>query len=361
MNLSKLLLIISIFASLSVSADNHGHNSITEDISWKGSLRFRYERTDKRGSDLRNRQRVQAKLSAKKKLNKVFKGEIGLVSGSSDPVSSNQSFDGAFTSKGINLDVAVIKANYKGQKINFGKMKNPIYAPGGSEIIWDGDLRPEGVHGNFGYKFSNTSIGLNLGQFWVEENSSAEEIYLSTGQLVLSQKLKPVTITLGAGVFSYDNLAGKTTLVDATDSFGNSATANKYDYNYKMTEIFGEVKFKVAKIPFTVYYTTVSNSKAQRDDTATSFGLKAGKAKKQGSWKAQYLYKKVEKDAVLGAFTDSDFKGAGTDGKGHEVQVGYAIMDNTVVNVTHFINETSLTTANSRDYDKTQLDLKISF
>ena len=35
-------------------------------------------------------------------------------------------------------------------------MKNPIYAPGGSEIIWDVDLRPEGVHGNFGYKFSNT-------------------------------------------------------------------------------------------------------------------------------------------------------------------------------------------------------------
>ncbi|MCP4914816.1 MAG: hypothetical protein GY909_16985 [Oligoflexia bacterium] len=349
-------------AKNSHSSRSVASESSSDAMKFKGSLRYRMERIDKRGSDLRNRHRVQAKISVSRKLNKYFKGSIGLASGSTDPVSTNQSLDGSFTTKSFNLDTAVIAAKVAGQKIQFGKMKNPIYVPGGSELVWDGDVRPEGTHGNFKYEIKDTMIGLNLGQFWVEENSSAEETYLTTGQFLLSHKFKPVKITLGAGVYSYDNLDEKSTLVDATDSFGNSTDANgKYATNYKMFNYFVEFKFKVASIPFTLYYDAVSNSKATADDKGSAFGLKVGKAKKRNSWQFMYIYKKVEKDAVVGALSDSDFQGGGTDGKGSEFGVAYAVMDNTTIGLSHFMNETSLTQSASKDYDRTQLDLKIKF
>jgi hypothetical protein len=47
------------------------------------------------------------------------------------------------------------------------------------------------------------------------------------------------------------------------------------------------------------------------------------KAKKQGSWNFRYNYREIEADAVLGTFSDSDFIGGGTDGKGHELNFGY--------------------------------------
>jgi len=49
------------------------------------------------------------------------------------------------------------------------------------------------------------------------------------------------------------------------------------------------------------------------------------KAKKPGSWNFRYNYREIEADAVLGTFSDSDFIGGGTDGKGHELNFGYQI------------------------------------
>lgn len=333
-----------------------------EDIKVSGSLRYRAERIDKRGSDLINRHRVQAKLQALRKINKYFKGTIGLASGSTEPTSTNQTLDNGFTTKSINLDTAVIDSNFKGQNLKFGKMKNPLYKPGKSQLIWDGDLRPEGVHGNFNYNIKETALTLNLGQFWIEEKSSSEEVYLSTAQLLVSHKFKPLKVTLGAGVISYDNLKGETTLGDSSDSLGNTATCTTsgstttcaYDQNYKLTNFFVELKLKLANLPFTLYYDMVSNSKVSVDDKASAIGLKIGKAKKKGSWQFSYVNKKLEKDAVVAGLTDSDFKGAGTDGKGHKIAVAYALMDDTTLGLTHFINETSLTQSATKDYDRTQ-------
>lgn len=115
-------------AKRSIASDSDG-------MKFKGSLRYRAERIDKRGSDLRNRHRIQAKISVSRKLNKYFKDSIKLASGSSDPVSTNQSLDGSFTTKNFNLNTTVIQAKVKGQKLQFSKMKNPIYVPGKSELI----------------------------------------------------------------------------------------------------------------------------------------------------------------------------------------------------------------------------------
>ncbi len=42
------------------------------------------------------------------------------------------------------------------------------------------------------------------------------------------------------------------------------------------------------------------------------------------AWRASVGYRYVERDAVLDAFTDSDFRGGGTDAKGYYVGVDYS-------------------------------------
>ena len=84
------------------------------------------------------------------------------------------------------------------------------------------------------------------------------------------------------------------------------------------------------------------------------FGVRAGK-----KVKFSYNYRNLESDAVVGAFTDSDFKGGGTDGSGHEISLSYPFTKKIKLSVTHFFNETAL--ENGRTYHRTFIDFSFGF
>jgi hypothetical protein len=71
-----------------------------------------------------------------------------------------------------------------------------------------------------------------------------------------------------------------------------------------------------------------------------------------------YNYRDLEADAVVGAFSDSDFIGGGTDGKGHMFTAGYAISKNFTTGITYFSNEKG---QQETDYDRLQIDFKLKF
>ncbi len=75
--------------------------------------------------------------------------------------------------------------------------------------------------------------------------------------------------------------------------------------------------------------------------------------------KFSYNYRNLESDAVVGAFTDSDFKGGGTDGSGPEISVSYPFAKKIKLSVTHFFNETAL--ENGRTYHRTFVDFSFGF
>jgi len=49
---------------------------------------------------------------------------------------------------------------------------------------------------------------------------------------------------------------------------------------------------------------------------------------KPGDWQASFIYRYVERDAVLDAFTDSDFHGGGTDAQGYILKFDYGLLEN---------------------------------
>jgi hypothetical protein len=69
----------------------------------------------------------------------------------------------------------------------------------------------------------------------------------------------------------------------------------------------------------------------------------------------------VEKDAVVGIFTDSDFRGGGTDARGHEIGGAVQLADNTAFKATYFINQIGLQKEDQDDFRRFQVDLQLKF
>ena len=96
---------------------------------FSGDIRFRNELISKDTSatldTTRFRQRIKATLAAAGTVDENVLYKIKLTSGSSDPVSGNQSLDGGFSSKAINIDLAYMtyQCDKTGIDLTLGKMK----------------------------------------------------------------------------------------------------------------------------------------------------------------------------------------------------------------------------------------------
>ncbi|MBN1356196.1 putative porin [bacterium] len=334
----------------------------TDAIKIKGDLRYRHEMIDKEGSDeARNRHRIRARLQLDAQVNDRIDFCLRLATGSSDPVSTNQSLDDSFSSKGIFLDLAYFDW-HPTDAFHFmgGKMKNPFVIPGGAELLWDGDMTPEGLAFKFGSGGDFKFFG-NLGGFWVNERSSDDDSYLLGVQLGADAKFGDAKLKFGGGYFTFTEAKGYEPFVDPEDGFGNTLDdEGNYMYDYDLVEGFIDFSTKFGKLPFSAFVDFVTNTDPDEDNTGWVAGFGLGKVKDPGSWAFKYHYKHLEKDAVLGALTNSDFGGGGTDAKGHVASLGVGIVKNTSIGVTYFLNELHPDDS-ALDYDRLQLDLAFKF
>jgi hypothetical protein len=124
--------------------------------------------------------------------------------------------------------------------------------------------------------------------------------------------------------------------------------------------MFAEASHKAGNIPVTVMVDFATNGGADSANTGWLVGLHLGKTKETGSWACRYIYRELEKDAVIGIYTDSDFRGGGTDAKGHEIGGAFQVAENSTFSVTYFINKIGLGGAES-DFNRLQIDLQLKF
>ncbi|MCD6249220.1 MAG: putative porin [candidate division Zixibacteria bacterium] len=363
------ILLTGMFAGSNVLASNWW-----ETIKIKGDFRYRHEMIDKEGKDVRHRQRIRARLGVFGEVSEYTKVGIRLASGSDDPVSTNQTLDGAFSTKNIGIDLAYFATGFKGVEgltIVGGKMKNPFFRPGKSELIWDGDLNPEGGAATFQKTTDNFVLTLTGAGFWINERSSSDDSYVASGQAVgcLYFNEKESKLTFGGSIFNYVNSRGYEPFFDHEDPMGNTTvlfgddgdTVLHYANDYELIELFGEVNHKFQNTPVTVIGDFVTNNAADSLNTGWLVGLRVGKAKKPGSWEFRYNYRNIEADAVPGIFTDSDFRGGGTDAKGHEIGGAVQLAANTAFKATYFSNEIGLEETETDDFRRLQVDLQFKF
>jgi hypothetical protein len=357
----------------------------TDTVTVKGDLRYRYEsimddsKKDSNGDTItRERNRIRARLGAEAKPADDLKVGVELSTGQSDPVSGNQTEGDGFMKKDMKLNLAYLEwsalpsDNANEAKFTAGKMKNPFINV--SDLIWDGDLTPEGVafKGQMGSE-KVTLLG-NAGYLWVKERSAEnDDSMLYAGQGAVKIQFVPeVSLLAGVSYYAYDNMVGYDVIdwENNKNAYGNStmkgsvsgSTTNKaYKYDYTPIEYFTELNIW-AGIPISLYGQMVSNDEVDDLNNGFLYGLTLGKAKNKGTFEVGYAYAKLEKDAVVGAFTDSDRWGGGTDGNSHKIQARYQITKNLQVGATYFTGEKLISDdTKTADYDRLQVDLVAAF
>jgi hypothetical protein len=138
---------------------------------------------------------------------------------------------------------------------------------------------------------------------------------------------------------------------------GNTLDINgNYPANFDIEEMFLEVKRKLVSVDLMVFFENLKNRDIEALNKAHTYGLQVV----YKTWTLTGAFQEVQKDAVVGAFTNSDFGGGFTSARGQVWSVGYKISKKVQVQYTLFKNETALDTIPMK-YDRSHVDLSMSF
>lgn len=339
-------------------------------IQWGGDIRLRYQGDfyDKNNAmllkpdkptelmntrDDRHRFRIRARLEAKAKVTDGVEVGARLSTGNeSDPVSTNDTLGDYYNRDGIVLDLAYLKWDPVPWFTAWGgRFRNPFYS---TELVWDEDLNLEGLALRLSPQISQPLKGfLTVGAFPLGEvEFSQQDKWLFGGQVGLRwEPSKNFRGVLASAYYEYVNTVGilndplqpgetdytaplfqqkGNTLFDIDPGVGiKTALASAF----REINVTGQLDIGIFDpIRIILYGDYVRNLGYDREDVARRTGvasvsdetdgylagLKVGHAsvRKYLAWRAFVYYKYLEADAVMDAFTDSDFHLGGTNAKG---------------------------------------------
>lgn len=373
--MKKVLMAIaasSMMMSYAGAEETKAPASWADQLTLKGDLRYRYEMIDQEGKEERTRNRIRARIGAEAKPSDDLKVGLRLsTSEGGDPVSSNQTLGDGASRKDVFFDLAYMTwspASIQGLSLTGGKMENPFLTT--SDLVFDGDLTPEGAALNYTVGGDGLDLLLNGGYFWVEERKDdKDDAVMAGGQVGAKFKSGDLHVLAGLGYYAFQNLEGYTIIGEK--AYGNSTTGGEedpvtgetapllYANEYEILDAVAEVGLKLG-VPVAVYGNLAQNQDADEDDTGYLVGFRVGKTTKPGSVDFNYNYREVEANAVLGAWSDSDFIGGGTDGSGHKFALGVQLTKVLKGNVTYFMDEIGLD-GDTKDYDRLQVDVSAKF
>ncbi|HTP40126.1 MAG TPA: putative porin [Steroidobacteraceae bacterium] len=324
----------------------------------------------------RDRLRLRMRLGFEDNLGANWKMGARLATGAlNDPISTNLTL-GSYGQRGaIGLDQAWIDARFASQRgtsrfgFTGGRMANPFFTA--SELVYDQDLSFDGVATSYRYLFHKTDLTehtlfATAGAFPLQEiELSSHDKWLVGGQLGLDLKYALGSRTrLAASWYRFIDTAGQlnafqSNLLDYTAPQiirrgntvfdirnDNDSSTNLYalaaDYTLANASLVHDwaigTRYRVTLAGDYVRNIGYSEQKilertgahvAERStgyQSEISFGSSSMAV--PHAWRAAFGYRHVERDAVLDAFTDSDFRLGGTDTKGYTLGFDFTFAPN---------------------------------
>ena len=348
-----------------------------EKIKFKGDFRYRHEAVDQVDREVRHRHKFRVRVGLTGQVSERVQAVVQLASGNDNPVSTNQTLTDGYSSKGVRIDKAYVKAGVKyldGLSVQLGKFSTPFFYAEKTEMLWDSDLRPEG--GVVTYKKVDSGLVLQFmaAGLWIEERSTDVDSWmLGTQGMARIGDESATSVAVAAGYFDYQNTRGYepffdgnargnsvVTVIDEIDEDNDTSYVDVYSSDYDLIALSAEVTHMISNLPLVFMGEVVHNLAADSVADGWLIGARIGKTKKTGSWKLRYIYRHVEKDAVLGTFVDSDFRGGGSDAEGHEINAAIQIAGNTTFAVTYFDNTIGLN-ADEDPYRRAHFDIQVKF
>ncbi|MDI2144199.1 MULTISPECIES: putative porin [unclassified Pseudomonas] len=358
-------------------------SSFDQKLAWaaktqfKGDVRFRQETVKNDGvpnAKDQDRQRIRARLGAYTEINPQVDTGIRIATGSSDDArSTNQDLNNYFDKKQIWLDQGYVDYHpdaVKNLHLIAGKMNQPWVSMG--DIIWDSDINPEGLAVTYKYPLNGSAeLFGSAGHYTLKDNVDGEgvqfkhDLRLYAGQLggrfALTDSLK---LTLGGSIYSYDNDKDSAcpTTGTVTAPCALAVNGNSPNETFKLYEGFGQLDIANLPVPLSIYGQYVNNNDASNDQDT---GWLAGVKTKVYGFGIDYNYRDVQRNAVVGAFTDSDFANGYTGSRGSKLKVSYELDKNFTLGATYFMANSDYTNASLKktdsDINTLQLDAEAKF
>ncbi len=327
-----------------------------EGMKMGGDFRLRYEGFNQNEATRdRNRFRYRLRWKIEKQLTENLDLGFRLVNGAAtDPTSTNQTMTGDFSYKNFLMDQAYVKykptfleeyvPSLETASVVGGKFENPFSARS-STMIWDGDVTPEGFAESFEFSFLDGKLKpfVTLGQYLLQENVSAPDAEIYGVQTGAEWALPGFSgesvpkVTSALAYYDFSDYAGNSNfIIDSTSlargntRIGSSTSLEAGDFD--ILQVYNALQFKVGELPVKIFSDFAVNLADQARDpldrnNAYEFGLKLGSAKKKGDWETSYYYAYIEPNAVVGAFSESDFGAGHADKRGSALQFKYALTD----------------------------------
>lgn len=363
-------------------------------IKFSGDLRYRNELIQNSGKEFEHRMRLRARLYIDVNIYTGLNAVVGIGTGNSDdPVSTNQTLGEAWTSKPLWLDMVYIDwhADYlKGWRLIGGKMKNVNFCIEKTELLWDPDIRPEGLALTYKDRFGAFEPFFNGTAYWVEIRSDDRNSLLLGAQAGLKVTILNGKLYFLAGAGYHDFIAVKgyrPYYLDKAEGkdlspeeyqelvndgyFGNSLDPVEddegnivdvaYANDFNELNTFAGIGGKIRQFPWAVFGDFVINTAASDENIGWLAGASFGKLKNALDFKFRYYYRWVQADAVVGLFNDSDFNHGATDGQGHEVNFGLQIVKNIQFALTYIYNRSPIANPRSTAYQRGQIDFNFKF
>jgi len=288
-----------------------------------------------------------------------------------DPVSTNQSLGNTGARYQTGFDLAYVKwygNSRTGRHVLnawAGRIANPWLS---SDLVWDSDLTFEGVAANYRFGLSRDDpysryAFATVGAFPLQEvELSSHDKWLYGTQLGFDWKLAGGSrVRFGTAYYDYKNIVGQRNTLDSNlldytaPQFvqrGNTLfdIRNSADRNANLLALAADYSLVNATLTFdwklspsyrlALLADYVQNVGYDEDEVRartspvlqtrnkgyqTELNFGASSMALAGAWRASVGYRYIERDAVLDAFTDSDFHLGGTDAKGFFIGGDYAI------------------------------------
>lgn len=386
-------------------------------IRWGGDIRLRHQEDlfDKANAYLqdpnnpgtllntthnRMRERIRVRIAMKAEVNDQVEVGVRLATGNDkEPVSTNSTMGDYFNKHGFVLDQAYIRwALLPELTLIGGRMPNPFFS---TDLVWDKDINFEGIAVQIKKPLLGVWRGFaNLGYFPIQEvKLSYGDKYMVGGQVGIEYEPRPELLgKFGIAYYDYHNItgvpntAGRPGYYDYTlpafrqwgndyydiNSFvGTAGTSVAYglasDFKLlNLTMSFNVGLFDPVNISLLGDY--VTNLGFDHDEILNRTGLSFDKETdgymvalavgypkitQLGDWKVSVAYKYLEKDAVLDAFTDSDFHLGGTNAKGWILGTDIGLYDNVWTTIRWLSSD--VITGVPYSVDTVQLDLNARF
>ena len=349
-------LLLGLWAS-EVYAQEESHR--TDAITPIGDFRLQYDAIYEDGKEDLERARYRIHFGASLQFSDKVEAYFLLGTNGDNPVSDNKVFDGHYRIDDFGVVLAYVDwAANDSMQLFAGKMKNPLFRPGGTALFWDSDFNPEGI----ALRYQSGMFFGTAAAFVVEERSSSDNSLLYAAQGGFSWNLSnDGKLIAGLGYFDYTNTIGNMPFHNRGPRGNSVDVEGNLIFDYRELELFVQYDTRLGEMPFSVFADYAQNTEVEVNDAAFSFGFKAGKAKAPGTWQVSWAYQDIQADALISAFNDSDFGGGGTDAIGHLIKGRYVLSDRWFLGGTLLINKVEQNAGSKHDYSRLQLDIEFKF